>query len=273
MGHINAGKILEKRRNFPRTADIEPSRYKLRHMATDCYHCPLRDKPLFSPIAEDDLAETRRFKSGETVLERGEALMTQGAESAHLYTVLDGYGLRYRVLPDGRRQVLNFVFPGDFIGLQAGVMGEMQHSVEATTPMRLCRFERDRFFAFISGSAERAFELIWLAATEEVFLGEAMTTIGQRDAAERIAWALVKIIRRSQALDLGDGYAIPMPFRQQDLADALGLSLVHTNKTLARLRDRQIVNWADRRLTVGDLSELERIAQMRDGPERVRPLI
>ena len=242
-------------------------------MAIDCLHCPLRRKPAFVSLDDRQIEATRRFKSGETLVERGETLFTQGASSPHLYTALSGYGLRYRLLPDGRRQVINFIFPGDFIGLQAGVMGEMQHSVEASTAMRLCRFERDRFFDFISGSGSRSFDVIWLAATEEVFLGEALTTVGQRTASERIAWALVKIIRRSIALELGDDYAVPMPFRQQDLADALGLSLVHTNKTLARFRERQIVNWADRRLTVGNVAELERIAQMREDSERPRPLI
>lgn len=242
-------------------------------MATDCLHCPLRANPIFNPLADDEIEATRRFKSGESVLERGEAIYSQGAPSEHLYTVLHGYGLRYRLLPDGRRQVLNFIFPGDFIGLQASVLGRMQHSVQATTSMTLCRFERDRFFDFVADGAGRSFEVIWLAASEEVFLGEALTTVGQRTAPERVAWALVKIIRRSMALGLGDGYAIPMPFRQQDLADAMGLSLVHTNKTLARFRERQVVNWADRRLTVGNLPELERIAQIRENAERPRPLI
>ena len=242
-------------------------------MTTDCLHCALRRKSAFVALADREIEATRAFKSGERSVERGDTLFTQGSSSAHLFTVLDGYGLRYRVLPDGRRQVINFIFPGDFIGLQAGVMGEMQHSVEASTNMRLCVFERERFFEFVSGGASRSFDVIWLAATEEVFLGEALTTVGQRTAQERIAWALVKIIRRSLALELGDGYAIPMPFRQQDLADALGLSLVHTNKTLARFRERQVVNWADKRLTIGNVQELERIALMREDAEMPRPLI
>ena len=242
-------------------------------MATDCLSCPLRTKPAFVTISDGQVTATRRFKSGETAIDRGEIVIRQGSQSHHLYTVLEGHGLRYRMLPDGRRQVLNFVFPGDFIGLQAGVMGEMRHSVQATTEMRLCRFERDRFFDFVAGDGGRAFEVIWLAAAEEAFLGEALTTVGQRTAAERIAWALVKIIRRSEALDLGDGYTVPMPFRQQDLADALGLSLVHTNKTLARFRERQLANWSERRLSVGDMAALERMAQMRVEPEAPRPLI
>ena len=245
----------------------------LMHQTTDCPTCPLRAKPAFVPIADDQIDVIRRFKSGESSVARGDIVFNQGYAADHLFTVLDGYALRYRVLPDGRRQVLNFVFPGDFLGLQAGVMGKMKHSVQATTPMRLCRFERDRFFDFVSGSVSQSFEVIWLAATEEAFLGEALTTVGQRTAAERVAWALVKIIRRSTALELGDGYAVPMPFRQQDLADALGLSLVHTNKTLARFRERQIVNWADRRLAVGNMAELERIAQTSSEPEEPRPLI
>ena len=242
-------------------------------MATPCAQCPLRTKALFKPFSEEDVRAMQRFKAGELVIEAGTRLLVEGSNAPQLYTALRGMGLRYKLLRSGRRQVINLLYPGDFIGLQAAMMGEMQHSVEATTRMTLCVFDRTEFWRFLRANPERAYDVIWIAAIEEHFLGEALASVAQRPATERIAWALVRIFRRGQATGLTYGPNMPLPYRQQDLADALGLSLVHTNKTLAKLRERQLASWSDRTLQVNDLDALEAIAQTGNGPEPMRPLM
>ncbi len=242
-------------------------------MSTDCADCPLRRRAVFANFTEEELRFMRRYKVGELVVDAGTPILSEGSNAPQLYTALRGLGLRYKTLANGRRQVVNFVFPGDFIGLQAGVMGEMRHSVESSTRMTLCVFDRSDFWNFVKGNSARAFDLIWLAAVEENFLGEALTTVGQRTAMERIAWALTRITLRARALGLGDERFVPLPFRQQDLADALGLSLVHTNKTIAKLRERQLIAWSGGRLSVPDLPALAAIAQMDLDRVEMRPLI
>lgn len=201
-----------------------------------------------------------KFKAGELKVDRGMKLLMEGSNAPQLYTVLSGQGLRYKTLPNGQRQVLNFVFPGDFLGLQAGVMGEMRHSVEAATDMELCVFDRKDLFQVFRHHPDRAFDIVWLSATEEHFLGEALATVGQLPALPRMAWAILRLHDRSDALGLGGGDHFPMPYRQQDLADALGLSLVHTNKTLARLRERQVASWKEGTFFIHDRRELEDLA-------------
>ena len=153
------------------------------------------------------------------------------------------------------------------------MLGEMGHAVEATTRMTLCVFDRNDFFDFFRSSTERAFDITWLAATEEHFLGDTLTTVGQRDAFSAVAWALARIFQRGQTLGLVRDGAMPFPYKQQDIADAVGLSLVHTNKTLARLRDRQLVTWSEGQLKVHDLAELAGAANMELERLRKRPLI
>ncbi|MFT4149613.1 MAG: Crp/Fnr family transcriptional regulator [Paracoccaceae bacterium] len=241
-------------------------------MTTPCVDCPLRHLPCFVPMTDAEVAFMQRMKRGELVVDAGTTILLEGSASPQMFTVLDGVGLRYKTLEDGRRQVVNFAFPGDFIGLQAAVMGEMKHTFEATTRMRLCVFDRGDLWMLYRNHPERAFALTWLASVEEHFLGDALTTIGQRDAAERIAWAFVQIWRRLAVLGLASAGWVPFPYRQQDLADALGLSLVHTNKTLARLREAGLVSWAEGRLTVRDPKALEALARLPDPPEP-RPLM
>lgn len=240
---------------------------------TDCLHCPLRCKPAFVPMSEQELQFMRVFKSGEAVVGAGRDVMTQGQKSPLLQTVLDGMAVRSVLLEDGRRQVINFVFPGDLLGLQSGLMGESRHSVTAVTDMILCTFPRGRLWDLFVNQPERAYDLTWIAAVEEHFLGETVATLGQRDATERVAWALVRIWRRLEALGLRQNGSVPFPFRQQDLADALGLSVVHTNRRIVALRQARLVDISGRRMIVHDLPALAALAKVELKKDDVRPIL
>ena len=242
-------------------------------MATKCKFCPLRRKDVFAQMSDPEVAAMQRFKIGELTIDAGAPILMEGANSPQLYTVLHGMGMRYRHLENGARQVLNFVYPGDFLGLQAGLMGEMGHSVNATTKMTLCVFDRNGLWPFIKDAPERGFELAWLAAVEEHFLGSSLTTVGQRTALQSLAWALVRLFFRAQASGLTDGQTMRFPFKQIDLADALGLSLVHTNKTLRVLRAKQLVSWTGDRISLSDLPTLAEIGLTDLKEPRVRPIM
>jgi CRP-like cAMP-binding protein len=242
-------------------------------MVTDCKDCPLRKIDVFADLSRDELAYMRRFKSGELKIDAQTPVLMEGSNSPQLFTALKGRGLRYKTLEDGRRQVVNFVLPGDFIGLQAGLMGEMKHSVEATTPMVLCVFDRSELWSLYKNQPERGFDLTWAAAVEEHFLGEALASLGQMSAIERMSWGLSRFFLRCETLGLVDGDRCPFPYRQQDLADTLGLSLVHTNKTLMKLRDRQLLSLGDGIMAIHDLEALSKLSGLEIQPPQKRPLI
>ena len=240
---------------------------------TSCTACPLRQCEIFVPMTSDELDFMHSFKTGELAVHAGTTILMEGSNSPQLYTVLSGLGTRYKTLENGKRQVINFLFPGDFIGLQAGVMGEMKHSVETSTPMTLCAFRREDLWGMFRNHPERAYDLTWIGAVEEHFLGETIASIGQRTAIQRVSWALVRIHERLRAVGLFVKGRVPLPFRQQDLADALGLSLVHTNKTLQALRARGLAHWTDGKLRVDDMKALAEVAMIDlEKPEK-RPLM
>jgi CRP-like cAMP-binding protein len=242
-------------------------------MATQCRYCPLQRKDLFVHMSKDDLEIMQKFKAGELSVEPGTPILMEGSNAPQLFTALSGMGIRDKMLENGERQVLNFVFPGDFIGLQAGIVGKMGHSVEARTHMRLCVFNRSEFWNFFKSNPERAFDVTWLAAIEEHFLGETLATVGQRTAIQAIAWALIKIFQRGDALGMVTNNQMELPYTQRDMADALGLSLVHTNKTLSKLKDRQLASWSDRMLQINDLQSLADIAIMTLEKPAKRPFL
>ncbi|WP_417723321.1 Crp/Fnr family transcriptional regulator [Salipiger sp.] len=241
--------------------------------ATDCRNCPLRDLELFRDFSEEELGFMEGFKAGEISVDPGTTLLIEESNSPQLYTVLSGMGVRYKTLENGRRQVLNFIFPGDFVGLQAGVLGEMRHSVEATTKMSLCIFRRDDLWRLFRTQPTLAYDVTWISAAEEHFLGETIATLGQRDATQRIAWALYRVYQRILASGLGKKGKVPFPFRQQDLADSLGLSLVHTNKVLARMRLKSLLSWSDGVLCIDDVEALAEVALLDLEPIEQRPLL
>ncbi|MBB4650460.1 CRP-like cAMP-binding protein [Aminobacter niigataensis] len=238
-----------------------------------CESCPLRQMPVFREFERSELAFVSSFKRGELAADKGATLLSEGSNSAHLYTVLSGWGFRYKLLEDGRRQILNYVLPGDMIGLQGSLMGEMQHSVEALSPMLLCMFERDRLMELYRDYPGLAYDITWIAAREERMLDENLLSIGRRSALERAAYLLAFIASRARKVGMNGTRKVEIPITQQHVADTLGLSLVHTNKTIRKLIDRKLVQWRDGGCTVLDIDGLMALADWHGLDESVRPLL
>lgn len=243
----------------------------LRH---PCERCPIRKLEVFRPFEADELEFIKTFKSGELTVDPRATILQEGTSSTHLFTVLQGWAFRYKSLPDGRRQVLNFALPGDFLGLQASLFKEMSHSVEALSQMLLCVFPRERLWELYERHPGLAFDVTWLAAREEQILDQNLLSVGRRTALERTAFLLLHLHERANAVGLAPADRFFPPLTQQHLADALGLSIVHTNKTLKRLSDRKVIRWKNRELEILDVEALREVAWWEDNEAgRVRPLI
>ena len=239
-----------------------------------CEQCPLRARPLFRDFTGDELHFVAGLKRGELVAEPGALVVTEGSHTAQMFTLLSGWAFRFKTLEDGRRQILNYCLPGDLIGLQGSIMGEMEHSVEALSSTVLCVFQRDRLDEIYRNHPGLAFDVTWLAAREERMLDEHLLSVGQRRAIERAAYLLAFLHQRAVAVGLADrGKALHIPISQQHVADTLGLSIVHTNKTLRRLAQQSLISWHDRSCQVLDAEGLMEIAGWHGLPEAKRPLI
>jgi len=238
-----------------------------------CENCPLRPLPVFREFEKQELAFISTFKKGELAVDKGATVLVEGSHSAHLYTVLSGWAFRYKLLPDGRRQILNYLMPGDLIGLQGSVMGEMQHSVEALSPMLLCVFERDSLHELYRNHPGLAYDITWIASREERMLDENLLSVGRRSAIERAAYLIAFIGSRAKVVGLNGKQSIQIPITQQHIADTLGLSLVHTNKTIRKLMDRKLILWRDGGCEVVDAGRLNQLAGWEGLGEGRRPLI
>lgn len=240
-----------------------------------CTQCPLRALPLFQTHEPAELELVQSLKRLDRPLAAGEALIHEGQVDAPLYTLLRGWAFRFKTLSDGRRQILNFLLAGDFIGVQQKMGDAAAHGVETLTEAVFCVFQRDSLWEIHRRSPTMGFNITWLTAHEESLVDDTLLSVGRRSAEERIAMLLILLFKRAAALQADGGRnGVPFPLTQQHVADALGLSLVHTNKTLRKLEKRGLHKIEDGRLVMRDVKALSHLADLfGDGRPPVRPLV
>ena len=240
--------------------------------AEPCAACRLRRLSAFAKGTSEQIDFIQRHKVGEFVVPAGGTIIEEGQTGQRLYTLLIGWGFRYKMLADGRRQILNFLLPGDLVGLQSRLMDGADHGAEALTEATLCAFRRDSVWDVFRGFPELAFDITWLASHEERIVDEALLSTGRRSAAERIAWLILHLWERSRELELVRNGVLSFPLTQAHIADALGLSPVHTNRTLTALRRRGLFELSNGSLRRVDAPGLLRIARQFQAEPAVRPL-
>ncbi len=240
-----------------------------------CNQCPLRALPLFVPCAPGDLELIQSLKKRMVSVAAGDAIIHEGQADAPLFTLFTGWAFRFKTLSDGRRQILNFLLPGDFIGVQQKMTEASAHGVEALSDVSLCAFQRDALWALHRAAPSIGFDITWLAAHEESLVDDNLLSVGRRSAEERIATLLILLFKRAAAvMPQGGAEGVPFPLTQQHIADGLGLSLVHTNKTLRKLEKRGLHRIEGGRLHLRDTRALVRLADLYgDGKPSPRPLI
>ena len=238
-----------------------------------CTRCPLRERKSFRNLSDNELAFMGGFKRGELVVAPGATILLEDSASPHLYTILEGWAFRHKSLEDGRRQILNFALPGDLVGLQVAMTNEMQHTVTALTEARLCVFQRDKVWSVFRNHPELAFSMTWLAAHEEQLLDGHLLSVGQRSAIERAAYLILHLYERAETVGYAGNNALQAPFGQGHFADALGITPVHMNRTLRKLRERELIQWREESLVILDRPRLEALAAYERVESTPRPLI
>ena len=259
------------------TADTDPHppREPLPGVTSSCLECPLRALPLFLPHSPEELQLVQTLKRGTMRLGAEQTLIHEGQNDTPLYTLKHGWAFRYKTLRDGRRQILSFLLAGDFIGVQQKMADAAAHGIDTLTDAVFCVFQRDALWELHRRSPSMGFNITWLTAHEESLVDDTLLSVGRRSAEERIATLLILLFQRAAALQGDNGASgVVFPLTQQHIADGLGLSLVHTNKTLRKLEKRGLHSIINGRLYLRDVRALVRLADLYgDGRPPNRPLI
>lgn len=238
-----------------------------------CHQCPLRRAGLFKPADPATVSFIQEMKTDHQRVPAAYEVIREGDADPRVYTLFSGWAFRYKTLSDGRRQILNFLLPGDLIGFQAQMFDAAPHAVQTLTEAELCVMSRKCVWNLFRTQPELAFDITWLTAHEEGVVDDNLLTVGRRSATERIAALLMYLYRRAREIGIVEGNELALPITQVHIADALGLSLVHTNKSLARLQRMNVCHFARRRLTMIDPRALASLADYFETPVGARPLI
>lgn len=217
----------------------------------------LRNFGTLSDVDEQLLAhacrDVRTFGPKSHIIQEGDR-----PEQVHL--IINGWGARYKTVHDGARQIVAFLLPGDFCDLHTAVLGQMDHSIVAITTCHVAFIPNAEMDELTSNHNGLTKALWWGTLVDESVLRSWVVNIGRREAHERIAHLLSELYCRLELVGLVNGESFDLPITQEELADATGLTPVHTNRTLQRLRREGLIKLENRRLFVPDVKALHRLA-------------
>ncbi len=218
----------------------------------------------FIELSPDELGCLDRLQAHNRSFDRRVNLRTEGEREEQCFILQDGWACCYKLLMDGRRQIINFAVPGDFLGLRSVLFRVSDHSVASVTPVQVSSFSGRELFEIINRFPRVAVAILWALSCEEAIVVEHLVNLGRRNALERVAHFLIEFGERLQVVGLATDQGYECPFTQEDLADALGLSAIHVNRILRQLREQQLLTLSHGNLQIHDLPGLAALAQFSD---------
>jgi len=226
----------------------------------------------FVALSELELAALEVFHERRRSFELGVDLVRQGQMGQLAYVLADGWVCSYKLLPNGKRQIVDFQVPGDFLGLRSVLFRTSDHNAEAMTRVEVSEVSSNDLIEAFATTPRLATAVLWAASRDEAMVVEHLVGIGRRNALERTAHLLLELGARLKLVGLGtkEGYACPLS--QYMLADALGLTAVHINRIMRQLREEGLLTFRSGQVIFDDFERLVELADFdnayldQDGP-------
>jgi CRP-like cAMP-binding protein len=225
-----------------------------------------RDEPFvqrlknYIDLSSPELDSLRALIEAEQTVKKRRDLVLDGYEFCKLCFVKEGYAARYKLLRNGKRQIVTFVLPGDVVGLPGSFLDRAAQSVIAVTDMKLQVCSLDAFVGLCYRRPKFALALTWLAVQEAATYAEHIIDIGRRTPIERLAHFLLEIHSRLDMVGSAGESGFDLPFTQEMMSDALGLSVPHLNRMFARLRGEGMITVNERRVEFAEMKAIQLLA-------------
>jgi len=216
----------------------------------------LRRLERFTRLSGDEAAVARDLTQRTRLVPAHSDIVREGESPGDVRLIVSGWACRYRMLEDGRRQIISLLLPGDLSDIHAAAFARMDHSIGALTDVHLAEIPHDRIEQAMLArpTIRRALRLDMLA--KAAIQREWTVSLGQRTAFERIGHLFCELYLRLDAAGLAAGTSCEMPITQTDLADLTGITPVHVNRTLQDLRARGLITLKGRVLDIPDFARL-----------------
>ncbi|RZM37005.1 MAG: Crp/Fnr family transcriptional regulator [Sphingomonas sp.] len=216
----------------------------------------------FTPFTAEERARLDAlvaFRQREFVAQ--EDIIADGAHSEYCHVLLAGLACRYKTLPDGERQIMAFLVPGDLCDAEIFILKKMDHAVGALTASTTAMIHSSEMKTLLRETSPISEALWWGTMTDLGVLRERIVDQGRRDASERLAHLLYEMLIRYRVSGQTGDNAIDFPITQADLADATGMTPSHVNRVLQRFREDGMIELRNRTLTITNPARLKSLAQ------------
>lgn len=191
----------------------------------------------FSALSVDEMAVLAAATSDPRKVTPKTDIIREGDRPGPVFVILDGWACRYKILPNGARQVLGYLMPGDSCDLHVGLLAEMDHSIQVITPALVATIDRLDMDAILDAHRGIARALYIAQLIDEGIMRAWITSIGRRSSVERVAHLMCELYLRARNIGLIAGTDLMLPLSQTLLADSLGMTSVHLNRVLKLLRE------------------------------------
>lgn len=218
--------------------------------------CTLRGLAIFSDFSPPELDRLEALAVPQS-MGRHEMIFREGDHAAAFFIVTDGVVRTFRMLGDGRRQIVGFLFPGDFLGLALGQA--YVHAAEAAAEVSLCRYAQEHLETLMREMPRLEAVLLRNASNELAAAQEQMLLLGRKRTDERIASFLLMLFRREERHGR-DGRHLQLPMTREDIADYLGLTVETTSRLFTRFKNDGLI--AEPRRNAIQLLDLETLGEL-----------
>jgi len=217
-----------------------------------------QDRFVLSP---EERAGFLRVFGRERRFEMRQDLVASGSSLSYSNMIVDGLAARYKLLSNGRRQFTAIHVAGDFADLQSFLLHRMEYGVTALTPCTAVTADHEALQRLIeeSGNIQR---LLWMDTMLEASIHqEWVVSMGRRSAVGRLAHLMCELFMRLKLVRRTDDLSFKLPLTQLELADVLGLSIVHVNRVLSELRRERLLTWTNHVIRIEDWEKLAEVAE------------
>jgi len=212
-----------------------------------------------SPLDDADRAATLALPHRVRALNRHDYIVREGSRAEHSCLLLEGYLGRHKIVADGARQIVSVHMTGDMVNMQNSLLPQADHSVQALTDAVVALIPGQAIVDLAAARPAVAIAM-WLdTLIDGAIFREWIANVGRRDASARTAHLLCEFGLRQEEAGLGTRSRYDLPLTQSDLADALGLTSVHVNRTLKRLEEAGLISRKNRAVTISSWNALREV--------------
>lgn len=215
----------------------------------------------FAPLADNEIAFLASLQRRRRRIRAGAPLADADWKQRQACILERGWAYSYKILPGGERQIFQFYIPGDFIGFSSVLLRRCEHAFAAVTDIDICEIDSASLTGMMLSGRPLSAAILWAAARDEAVLEEHLVDLGRRNALVRTAHLLLELGARLQLVGLANENGYQCPLSQSLLADALGLSPIHVNRVLRRLREVGCLTFRKGAVVYLDLPRLVAIAE------------